>query len=290
MSVRTRPQVTPPPPNSLWSGGTAMPWWSRALAGLSAGIVLVVLKLITASFFVGVPDSVRNVVWFTAIAMIVVTVILACFELFPNNPMGRLFWDSLTLPSVLLAVAAQSALGPMVPQSGPLPKLSLGAVHSMHATKNFVAPFAMGAFTPVGSAVVGVSSIGADELKANPFDGVLIFLGRSPNSKTFLFVVGTTADSERAFAVAANIRRIQDVIGEKAEVIQLKGSLKSKEQFIVTLGGLKTAQGAQYTKEQVRSKVVDLLLAASDKIGTETAALLLKGTVVDARSLLGSSD
>lgn len=111
-------------------------------------------------------------------------------------------------------------------------------------------------------------------------DGVLTALGR-PAPKKYYFVLAKTENLSIASAVVEKLQGLSGIIKENVYVFQPKGS----KTLFITIGVERTYSGSMQSLRSVKQRIIDSLPTLAEKASREAAVVVLKGVVVNARTL-----
>ena len=110
-------------------------------------------------------------------------------------------------------------------------------------------------------------------------------LGVNVESDRFTYVVGKSADREKAIAAAARINSFKSIRSVTypltAKVVQPEGI----QQYYVTLGELGSPQQVSVIEKYAKDAALQELQASNDKAAKNDAALILRGQVIDASAM-----
>ncbi len=300
----------------------AIAWGEKAVIGASGGLSLVILKLIEADFFLtsSLSDAEILVRYLTYIAYLILGVMVAIFFTDSDGNKEKIrknaFISGLVAPSLLLAVVSPpnvdedinptthiQQLGERIQPSNfsPLGAESTpenDALDDDHSSKlNLAATFSRVRSTDAQvsrtTIVHGVKvlDIVPDDIEKASFGQLLLgAIGRSPNLKNYVFVVGKTTSQHNAVNIAVNINSF---IKNKRSLGVLHAIVmhpKNTNQYYISIGEINLKKDAKLIKQKIHGYASKVLFG--DKQVTETdrkiASSLLQGTVVFADDLLPS--
>jgi hypothetical protein len=294
-------------------------WNEKAIIGASGGLSLVILKLIEADFFLTSSLSEAEILarYLTYIAYLLLGVMVAIFFTDSEGKKEKVrknaFISGLVAPSLLLALLSPPNLGEGVDPITSIQQFGeriqpsnfspLGAESATdndasdddHNSKLNLAP----TFSRVRSTDAQVSNsikvngvkvleIVPDDIEKATFGQLLLgAIGRNPNLKNYVFVVGKTTSQHNAVNIAVNINSfIKSLVVPRAIVIHPKHT----NQYYITIGEINLKTDAKLIKRKIHGYASKILYG--DKQVTQKnrkiASSLLRGTVVFADDLLPS--
>lgn len=297
-------------------------WNEKAVIGASGGLSLVILKLIEADFFLtsSLSDAEILVRYLTYIAYLILGIMVAIFFTDTNGNKEKVrknaFISGLVAPSLLLALVSPpnvdgdvdptsrinefgeriqpSSFSPLGTESGTDNDVS----DDDRSSKLNLAP----TFTRVRSTDAQVSrstivngvkvlDIVPDDIEKASFGQLLLgAIGRNPNLKNYVFVVGKTTSQHNAVNIAVNINSFmkkKSLIGVARAIVMHP---QNTNKYYITIGEINLKKDANLIKHKIYKHASKVLLG--DNQLTETnrkiAGSLLRGTVVFADDLLPS--
>jgi hypothetical protein len=261
-------------------------WRNAALIGMLGGLCLVLLKLMQAQFYVDDPLSRQAVVAYLTYAGFLVFAAIAGVFFAEHNLRRNTFIAGLLAPSILLTFF--SAPNFRVDSVGESPRairqLSLSLIPAAHAQL----PPASSP-SPIPSAELQV--IHKSDVVPSFWESVRQAMGGPAAPDKYLFVIGKTADKEKALATANSLNDMKamlNVYDDKklpyAKVVKFDGM----NDYYVTLGDLQPPAAAVHTKKVATSVGLAWLTGEAAAQAQAAAPLLVEGVVVDAKSLAGS--
>lgn len=297
-------------------------WNEKAIIGASGGLSLVILKLIEADFFLTSSLSEAEILarYLTYIAYLLLGIMVAIFFTDSDGNKEKVrknaFISGLVAPSLLLALLSPPNLGDDVDPTSRIHDLGeriqpsnfspLGAESATdndasdddHSSKLNLAP----TFNRVRSTDAQVSrttivhgvkvlDIVPDDIEKASFGQLLLgAIGRNPNLKNYVFVVGKTTSQHNAVNIAVNINSFikkKRSLGVPSAIVMHP---KNTNQYYITIGEINLKKDARLIKRKIHGYASKILFG--DKQVTEAnrkiASSLLKGTVVFADDLLPS--
>ncbi len=297
-------------------------WNEKAIIGASGGLSLVILKLIEADFFLTSSLSEAEILvrYLTYIAYLLLGIMVAIFftdsEGNKEKVRKNAFISGLVAPSLLLALVSPPNLGEDVdpttrihdlgdriqPSSfSPLGTESATDNDALNdddsSTLNFAPTFrrvrSTDAQVSKSTIVNGVKvlDIVPDDIEKATFGQLLLgAIGRNPNLKNYVFVVGKTTSQHNAVNIAVNINtfmRKKRVLGLPRAIVMHP---KHTNQYYISIGEINLKNNAKLIKQKIHGYAKKILfgnkqVAEKDR---KIASSLLQGTVVFADDLLPS--
>jgi len=297
-------------------------WNEKAIIGASGGLSLVILKLIEADFFLTSSLSEAEILarYLTYIAYLLLGVMVAIFFTDSEGKKEKVrknaFISGLVAPSLLLALLSPPNLGEGVDPTTSIQQFGeriepsnfspLGAESASdndasdddnNSKLNFAPTFSRVRSTDAqvskSTIVNGVKvlDIVPDDIEKATFGQLLLgAIGRNPNLKNYVFVVGKTRSQHNAVNIAVNInsfiKKKRSLGVPRAIVIHPKNT----NQYYITIGEINLKKDAKLIKRKIHGYASKILYG--DKQVTQKnrkiASSLLQGTVVFADDLLPS--
>ncbi|WP_069470580.1 hypothetical protein [Candidatus Marithrix sp. Canyon 246] len=290
-------------------------WNEKAIIGASGGLSLVILKLIEADFFLTSSLSEAEILarYLTYIAYLLLGIMVAIFFTDSEGKKEKVrknaFISGLVAPSLLLALLSPPNLGEGVDPTTSIQQFGekiqpsnfspLGtesATDNDHSSKlkNLTPTFSRVRSTDAqvskSTIVNGVKvlDIVPDDIEKATFAQLLLgAIGRNPNLKNYVFVVGKTTSQHNAVNIAVNINSfIKSLAVSRAIVIHPKHT----KNYYISIGEINLKTDAKLIKRKIHGYASKILFG--NKQVTETnrkiASSLLLGTVVFADDLLPS--
>jgi hypothetical protein len=296
----------------------AIAWGEKAVIGASGGLSLVILKLIEADFFLtsSLSDAEILVRYLTYIAYLILGIMVAIFFTDTDGNKEKIrknaFISGLVAPSLLLALVSPPNVDGDIDPTTHIQQLEeriqpsnfspLGAESATDNNDNSKLNFAPTTFSRVRSTDAQVSrstivhgvkvlDIVPDDIEKASFGQLLLgAIGRGPNLKNYVFVVGKTTSQHNAVNIAVNINSfIQNklLLGVPSAIVMHP---KNTNQYYISIGEINLKENAKLIKQKIHGYASKVLFG--DKQVTEKdrkiASSLLKGTVVFADDLLPS--
>jgi hypothetical protein len=256
--------------------------------GVLGGFCLVLLKLMQAQFYVDEPTSrVAVVAYLTYLGFLVFSAIAGVYFA-EHNVKKNTFIAGLLAPSILLTFFAapnfrvESAVSE---SSKSIPRISWIPIGSAQAQGAQPTPK-----TDKYESLAIFKVVGKSDLEVSYKDAFFGALGRPVQSSKFAYIVGRTADRQKAFDTAAAVNAMYagpsalPNTGIKAQVMKFQGT----PDFFVSVGGLKTPSDAYQVQKVAVGKAFETLSATPDAKAKYVASLLVDGVVIDAKDLLQS--
>jgi hypothetical protein len=257
--------------------------------GGMGGLCLSLLKLIESGFFIDNFWSTNSLAaYFTYIVYIFFGVVMAFYfaerSLAVDKIKKNAFILGLLAPSLLLALTARpiGKEGSLAETLESLPKLGSLIVRSAYAQS---APCPGGYIKAPDDKCVEGDEIKKKQVEPTFGQAVLTAIGRAQPPEKYIFVVGITKDGAKAEEVAKNIR--EKILKSKtsgeisAKVVRPEG----KGVLFVTVGTLSSKADALKVKAMVESSAINALTKAGDPVTKSSAELLLKGRIIEGRTL-----
>lgn len=300
----------------------AIAWGEKAVIGASGGLSLVILKLIEADFFLTSSLSEAEILvrYLTYIAYLILGIMVAIFFTDTDGKKEKIrknaFISGLVAPSLLLALVSPPNVDGDIDPTTNIPQIGeriqpsnfspLGAESTPendasdddHSSKlNLAATFSRVRSTDAQvsrtTIVHGVKvlDIVPDDIEKATFGQLLLgAIGRSPNLKNYVFVVGKTTSQHNAVNIAVNINSF---IKNKRSLGVLRAIVmhpQNTNQYYISIGEINLKKDAKLIKQKIHGYASKVLFG--EKQVTEKdrkiASSLLKGTVVFADDLLPS--
>jgi hypothetical protein len=292
-------------------------WNEKAIIGASGGLSLVILKLIEADFFLTSSLSEAEILarYLTYIAYLLLGIMVAIFFTDSDGNKEKVrknaFISGLVAPSLLLALLSPPNLGEGVDPTTSIqqfgeriqpsnfsPLSTESATDNNDSSKLDFAP----TFSRVRSTDAQVSrstivngikvlDIIPDDIEQATFGQLLLgAIGRNPNLKNYVFVVGKTTSQHNAVNIAVNINAFftkKRPLGVPSAIVMHP---KNTNQYYITIGEINLKTDAKLIKRKIHGYASKILYG--DKQVTQKnrkiASSLLRGTVVFADDLLPS--
>jgi len=297
-------------------------WNEKAIIGASGGLSLVILKLIEADFFLTSSLSEAEILarYLTYIAYLLLGVMVAIFftdsEGNKEKVRKNAFISGLVAPSLLLALLSPPNLGDGVDPTTSIQQFGeriqpsnfspLGtesatdndASDDDHNSKLNLAPtFSRVRSTDAQAADstivngVKVLDIVPDDIETATFAQLLLgAIGRNPNLKNYVFVVGKTRSQHNAVNIAANINAFfkkKRPLGVPSAIVMHP---KNTNEYYITIGEINLKTDAKLIKRKIHGYASKVLYGDKQLLekNRKIASTLLRGTVVFADDLLPS--
>jgi len=280
-------------------------WNEKAIIGASGGLSLVILKLIEADFFLTSSLSEAEILvrYLTYIAYLILGIMVAIFFTDSDGNKEKVrknaFISGLVAPSLLLALVSPPNVDGDVDPTSRIHDLGeriqpsnfspLGTTES--ATPTFSRVRSTDAQAAGYTIVNGVKvlDIVPDDIEKPSFGQLLLgAIGRNPNLKNYVFVVGKTTSQHNAVNIAVKINSFikPSLSVPRAIVIHPKNT----KEYYISIGAINLKENAKLIKHKIHGYASKILYG--NKQVTETnrkiASSLLLGTVVFADDLLPS--
>lgn len=282
-------------------------WNEKAIIGASGGLSLVILKLIEADFFLTSSLSEAEILvrYLTYIAYLILGIMVAIFFTDSDGNKEKVrknaFISGLVAPSLLLALVSPPNLGEGVDPTSSIHDLGeriqpsnfspLGGTES--ATPTFSRVRSTDAQAAGSTIVNGVKvlDIVPDDIEKPSFGQLLLgAIGRNPNLKNYVFVVGKTTSKHNAVNIAVNINSFMKKKRSLGVPRAIVMHPKNTNQYYITIGEINLKKDAKLIKHKIHGYAYKIL--SGNKQVTEKnrkiASSLLQGTVVFADDLLPS--
>lgn len=301
-------------------------WGEKAIIGASGGLSLVILKLIEADFFLTSSLSQEEILvrYLTYIAYLILGVMVAIFFTDTDGNKEKVrknaFISGLVAPSLLLALVSPAnvdedidptsrihELGEKIQPSNFSPLGATGSATdndtsdddhssrltfapSLNQTVNSLITEAQAAESSIVNGVKVLEIVPDDIEKANFGQLLLGAIGRSPNLKNYVFVVGETTSQHNAVNIAVNINSF---IREKPS-LDIPHAIvmhpRNSNKYYVTIGAINLKKNAKLIKHKIYGYASEVLLGSKElaERNRKIASSLLKGTIVFADDLLPS--
>jgi hypothetical protein len=292
-------------------------WNEKAIIGASGGLSLVILKLIEADFFLTSSLSEAEILarYLTYIAYLLLGIMVAIFFTDSDGNKEKVrknaFISGLVAPSLLLALLSPPNIGEDIDPTTHIQQLgeriqpsNFSPLSTESATDNndsskldFAPTFSRVRSTDAqvnkSTIVNGVKvlDIVPDDIETATFGQLLLgAIGRSPNLKNYVFVVGKTTSQHNAVNIAVNINAFftkKRPLGVPSAIVMHP---KNTNQYYITIGEINLKTDAKLIKRKIHGYASKILYG--DKQVTQKnrkiASSLLRGTVVFADDLLPS--
>lgn len=268
---------------------TELTTFQAARIGILGGLCLVLLKLMQAQFYVDEPTSrVAVVAYLTYIGFLVFSAIAGVYFA-EHNVKRNTFIAGLLAPSILLTFFAAPNFrveSAVAESSKAIPKISWVPIGSAQAQEAQPAPK-----TDTHEPLAAFKFVGKADFEVGYKEAFLGALGRPVHNTKFAYIVGRTADKQKALDTAAAVNAMYAGPSAsptnstiQAQVMKFQGT----PDFFVSVGGLKTPSDAYQVQKGAVGKAFETLSATPDAKAKLVASLLADGVIIDAKELLQS--